>query len=422
MKPARPGHSTPHPSPAPNALTGFAVCPSGLEEVLAAELATFPGFSQVKTGRGGAHFHANAAGLARANIWARVPTRLLIQVARVSIRQAKDILSQVSRIAWEDWFTHHNTFRIDFSVGREPRLAEPLARNYAALLIKDGICDRFRDKTGQRPSVDTDRPDIRVWAYLDQNDLTLYLDTSGEPLFKRGWRRSKGDAPLRENLAAALIIMTGWDRHAPLADPFCGSGTLLIEAMQIACGLPPGFHPHSPRSFAAEKFRPQSPMGQVNWRVLRQEAQQKIDDAQQLPPKLSMWGSDIDPALIRVAQDNASRALPPAIAAQIEWKAQPFRTAAAPASAGVLVTNPPYGKRLERSGEGFDFERELAETLKKHFAGWQAWILTDNLKFESALRLKSSRRIPVFNGDLDCRWMRFDMVSGSMREPKETHD
>ena len=399
-----------------------------------------PDFSQVKAGRGGATFIATADAIARANLWARIPTRLLIQAGQVSLRSAKDILTGTTNIAWEDWFTIKETLRIDFTVGREPRLAEPLARNYATLLIKDGICDRFRLKTSERPSIDTQFPDIRVWAYLDQNLLTLYLDTSGEPLFKRGWRRSKGEAPLRENLAAALILLSGWDRQSPLLDPFCGSGTLLIEAMQQACGLPPGFHPRQPRTFSAEKFHPRSPMGQVNWSRLRQDAQRKIEEAQaraqhhQLPP---MLGSDLDPQLIHVAQQNAARALPAEIASAITWQVSSFTDITPSHGPGLWVTNPPYGKRLvrpqdsraggprEESGAGtedsFEFERELGEVLKKKFAGWQAWILTDNLKLESAMRLKAARRIPVFNGDLDCRWMRFDMVSGSNREKQSGH-
>jgi putative N6-adenine-specific DNA methylase len=340
-----------------------------------------------------------------------------VQVGRMTIRDPKDILTGTTNIAWEEWFSIHEAIRIDFSVGREPKLAAPLARNYATLLIKDGICDRFRMKTGERPSIDTQLPDIRVWAYLDQNNLTLYIDTSGEPLFKRGWRRGKGDAPLRENLAAALIAMTEWDGKTALMDPFCGSGTLLIEAMQRACGLPPNFLPRSPRSFSAEKLQRRSPMGSVDWSKLRDEAGQAIENAianVATTPLPAMVGSDIDEQLIGIAQENAARALPTPIAAAIHWQVASFKEATPHAQKGLWVTNPPYGKRLGR--ESIDFEREIAEVLKRQFAGWQAWILTDNLKLESAMRLKSSRRVPVFNGDLDCRWMKFDMVSGSMRD------
>jgi putative N6-adenine-specific DNA methylase len=423
-------------------LNGFAVCPAGLEETLEQELALMPGFQEIKKGRGGVRFAASPDSIAHANLWARVPTRLLIEVGTGSVRKQDDIHAIALRVLWEQWFTFRQTLRIDLAVGREPKLEKPLARNFATLLIKDGICDRFRKARGERPSIDTTHPDIRVWAYLDQNELTLYIDTSGEPLFKRGWRQSKGEAPLRENLAAALVMMSQWDGKTPLLDPFCGSGTLLIEALQCALRLPPGYVPSAPREFAAERFHANSPMGQVNWQALRAKAKQDIERVEKefssggaaiRLPKIN--GSDRDSRMIRVAKENAERALPLPIASAIEWKVCAFEEVTPNAGHGLLIANPPYGKRLEKrmgpadtpmeaenAGSAaeqvdFSFERGIAETLKKKFAGWSAWLLTDDLKLESHMRLKASRRIPVFNGDIECRWMRFDMVAGSMRDP-----
>jgi putative N6-adenine-specific DNA methylase len=439
-----PGRSGSRPAPRANPkantqtssrLAGFAVCPSGLEDALTEELKTLPGFQEVIKGRGGARFVANPEAIARANIWARIPTRILIEVGSGTIREPDDIRLISTKILWENWFTVTQTLRIDLAVGREPKLDKPLARNFATLLVKDGICDRFRIARGKRPSIDTAHPDIRVWAFLDQNTLTIYLDSSGEPLFKRGWRQAKGDAPLRENLAAALVAMTEWDGQAPLMDPFCGSGTLLIEAMQRALKLPPGYTPGAPRSFAAEGFHPTSPMGQVNWRALRAQAKEAIDRVTTGVSIPAMQGSDIDSRMVALAQQNAVRALPEVAAQAIEWKTGAFRDVVPIADHGVLVTNPPYGKRLEQDGrfrgrnadgevdgdaeasdDTHEFERAIAETLKKHYSGWQAWILSDNLKLETAMRLKAARRVPVFNGDIECRWVRFDMVAGSMRE------
>ena len=421
-------------------LSGFAVCPSGLEDALTEELQSLPGFQEVFKGRGGARFVASPEAIARANIWARIPTRILIEVGGGAIRQPDDIRQIATRILWENWFTVSQTLRIDLAVGREPRLEKPLARNFATLLVKDGICDRFRIARGNRPSIDTTHPDIRVWAFIDQNTITIYLDTSGEPLFKRGWRQAKGEAPLRENLAAALIAMSQWDGKSPVMDPFCGSGTLLIEAMQRALKLPPGYTPGAPRSFAAEGFHPTSPMGQVNWRALRAEAKESIERTIEntktgaLIPK--MQGSDIDSRMVALAQQNTARALPEAAAHAIDWRTAAFRETTPIADHGMLITNPPYGKRLEQDGrfraqsandndsdesnessaESHEFERSLAEILKKNYAGWQAWVLSDNLKLETAMRLKATRRVPVYNGDIECRWVRFDMVAGSMRE------
>lgn len=397
-------------------LHGFAVCPSGLEEPLTAELIGLSGFTEVRPGRGGAQFLADATAIARANLWAAIPTRILVQVGKFQIKSAKELLTGATNVPWDSWFSSKETIRVDLTVGREPKLTDSLARSYAALLIKDGVCDRFRNKYGERPSVDTQHPDIRIWVYIDQNLVTLYLDTSGEPLFKRGWRTAKGEAPLRENLAAALIAMTQWNGKDALLDPFCGSGTLLIEAMRQACGLPPGYLAQAPRSFSAEKFRKNSPMGDVDWNALRKKAKEAIENAlnrARLDGLPSLLGSDNDPRLIRIAQENASRALPTEIASAIQWKCQPVTEATPHAASGLILTNPPYGERLEKADEQFD--RSFAQVLKQKFPGWQAWVLTDNLKLESAMRLKSSRRIPVFNGDLDCRWMRFDMISGSLR-------
>jgi 23S rRNA G2445 N2-methylase RlmL len=231
---------------------------------------------------------------------------------------------------------------------------------------------------------------------------------------------------LRENLAAALVALTDWDGRSPVMDPFCGSGTLLIEAMQQALRLPAGYLAQSPRAFAAEHFHAQSPMGQVNWQALRAEAKEAIDRAAESIARPSMGvgkievprmqGSDIDPKMVEVAKQNARRALPAAAADRIEWQSAAFETLTPIASQGLLITNPPYGKRLEQPGEAAAFERSLGETLKRAFAGWQAWVLSDDLKLDSGMRLKASRRVPVFNGDIECRWMRFDMVAGSNRE------
>jgi putative N6-adenine-specific DNA methylase len=431
-------------SPQGKILNGFAVCPAGLEETLEQELALMAGFQEIKKGRGGARFSASPESIAQANIWARVPTRLLIEVGKGSVRKQEDIREIATRVLWEQWFSFRQTLRIDLAVGREPRLEKPLARNFATLLVKDGICDRFRKARGERPSIDTTHPDIRVWAYLDQNELTLYIDTSGEPLFKRGWRQSKGEAPLRENLAAALVMMSQWSGRETLLDPFCGSGTLIIEALQLALRLPPGYVQSAPREFAAERFHANSPMGQVNWQALRAKAKQAIERVEKEfssggaaagLPRIS--GSDRDSRMIQVAKENAQRALPAQIANLIDWRVGSFEETAPSAAPGVLITNPPYGKRLEKralaGSEGTDktpaldteqadysFERGIAEALKKKFAGWSAWILTDDLKLESHMRLRASRRIPVFNGDIECRWMRFDMVAGSMRDSGRT--
>ena len=333
------------------------------------------------------------------------------------------------------------TFRVDVNQARPPTAA--INKALAALKVKDGIVDRFRERTGRRPSVDTHQPDHRIWLFIDGEKATLSIDTSGEPLFKRGWRRSKGEAPLRENLAAALVAMAFADGDAreegrPLAllDPMCGSGTLLIEAYQRLARLAPGYCPSAVRSFACEAYEPSSPFAQVNFAELRGECRDAWEKAESAGPSVlrlpAGFGRDISPEMVEAAKSNAGRALPSSVAASIEWSVGDFLEQPAPAADGVALCNPPYGQRIrlladEESPEEDDGStglteipdmRRLSESMKRSYPGWAFWLLSDDRKLESSLRLKATRRIPVYNGDLECRWMRFDMISGSARRPE----
>jgi putative N6-adenine-specific DNA methylase len=409
-------------------LSAFAVCPSGLESCLAEELSRIEGVGEVQAGKAGCWFRADAAAIARANLWCRIPTRILLMLDQLRLRSADDLYAAAKRLPWEKYLHPAQTIRIDVNQGR-PAPFE-LALPFAGFKVKDGLCDRLRDLTGERPSVDTRNPDIRIWVYIDGDKATLSIDTSGEPLFKRGWRLAKGEAPLRENLAAALVQMTGVMPMGPqsqppqvILDPMAGSGTLLIEAASLLAGLAPGFHPTNPRRFACEDFNKASPFGRVDFLALRADCAAAWAQATtlQLP---QMVGRDLDERLVRVAKDNAARALPPAISRQLVFEEADFFEVAAPTvltdntaaeTPNLLITNLPYGKRVQMSE---DEPRRLSETLKRQYAGYQAWLLTDNLKLDSAIRLKAGRRVPVFNGDIECRWMRFDMVAGSARRER----
>lgn len=395
--------------------SAFAVCPAGLEDLLLEELQGQPGISEASSGRGGVWFRAEATAIARANLWCRIPTRILLAVEQFRLRRAEDLIEAARRVPWEQYFGPDQTFRVDVNQARRPLFA--LAPNFAVLKIKDGVCDRFRELTGRRPSIETQIPDQRLWLFIDGEKATLSMDTSGEPLFKRGWRMAKGQAPLRENLAAALVAVAQWQPGQPLFDPFCGSGTLLIEALQRAAGLAPGFHPSRVRSFSCEQWGPRSSFGRVPWAGLRQECALAWQSAEEAfgNRSLQIVGRDLDSQAIKAAQANAARALPAGLAEKILWQEADFAHADAPAPSGLLITNPPYGERLEIVG--MDDNRQFSEVLKRHYAGWTAWVLAHDLKFDSTIRLKATRRMPVFNGDLECRWMRFDMVQGSARQP-----
>jgi putative N6-adenine-specific DNA methylase len=376
----------------------FAPCPTGLEEALAAELSAL-GYAQVQPTRAGCHFVADWWGVQRANLYTRLATRILVRLGQAPVQHEDDILELAQSIGWERWFGAEHTLRVDTSAVKSPMQS----LQYCNLRAKDGICDRLRDMEGARPSIDTVRPDARVHLFLSHDTGTMYLDTSGESLFKRGWRLDKGDAPLRENLAAGLLALSGWDPEAALLDPFCGSGTILIEAAWIALGVPPGIT----RPFGFERLRDHDA---GRWEDLKDEARSRI------LPELSspLIGIDANPEAIEAARRNAERAF--LTEDTIQFELGDARDAVAPAPSGWIVTNPPYGERLDE--EDVEFWREWSACLKKEFAGWQVNVITSDLDLPKHLRLKADRRTPIFNGALDCRLFSFELVANSYRDDR----
>jgi putative N6-adenine-specific DNA methylase len=271
------------------------------------------------------------------------------------------------------------------------------------------VCDRFRDKGGKRPSIDRTNPDVRVHAFLEATRATLYLDTSGEPLFKRGWRTGAADAPLRENLAAGMLRVSGWKPGTVLFDPMCGSGTILIEAAQMVQGIPPGAR----RSFAFEKFNSFVP-----------EPWQKMKAAikpNPLPTEPTIFGSDISGDMVAMTRHNLKVA---GIMFDVPLKQIEAQEVKPPTEQpGILLTNPPYGERIGVRGDStmpademsVAFYSALGTTLKQRFAGWTVFLFTADLTLPKLLRLKEARKTPFFNGALECRLFRFDMVAGYNR-------
>lgn len=374
----------------------FAPCPVGLEQALTAELSAL-GFDQVTPTRAGVHFEVDWWGVQRANLYSRLATRILVRVAHGSVLKEDDIYDLARTVRWERWFGAEHTLRVDTSAVKSPFKS----LQFCNLRAKDGICDHLRDLEGERPSIDTVRPDARVHLFLSNDSGTLYLDTSGESLFKRGWRLDKGEAPLRENLAAGLLALSGWDPEAPLVDPFCGSGTILIEAAWIALGVPPGIQ----RPFGFERLRGHQPN---RWQDLKEEARSRIKPELDIP----LIGIDVDPMAIEAAMRNMERAW--LTEDTIQFEVGDARQAVAPAPKGWMVTNPPYGERLDDTES--EFWREWSACLKKKFVGWQVNIITSDLELPSRMRLKPKRRIPIFNGALDCRLFSFELVERSYRD------
>ena len=374
----------------------FASCPIGIEEALAQELRGL-GFQDVQAARSGVRLRTDWQGVMRANLYSRLAIRILVQVAHAPVTSEDDIYELASQVPWERWFGAEQTLRVDTSAIRSPMQS----LQFCNLRAKDGIVDRLRQVEGDRPSIDTVRPDAKVHLFLDSETATLYLDTSGESLFKRGWRFSKGQAPLRENLAAGILHIAGWDPSQPLYDPFCGSGTILIEAAWMAQKVPPGIM----RPFSFERLRG---FQRNQWLSLKEEAYDNILEDLETP----IFGSDIDPQVIQAAQDNLARAqLSPS---SIRFENIDALNIKAPAPQGFLISNPPYGERLGE--QDLEFWRDWSSVLKNEFANWQVHLITNDLELPKKLRLKPRRRTPVFNGDIECRLFGFEMVSDSYRD------
>ena len=383
----------------------FAPCPRGLEAVLQEELREL-GVQHCADAPGGVHFRGSWRDVYRVNLRSRIASRVLVQIAKAAYRTEDDVNKLAHSQAWEAWFTAEQTLRVDVTATKCPlRSVE-----FVTLRIKDGVCDRFREASGIRPSIDTRQPDVRVYGFLDERSCTLYLDTSGDALFKRGWRLETGDAPLRENLAAGILRLAGWRPGIALLDPMCGSGTFAVEAAQIALGIASGGN----RTFGFERLKN---FDAVLWDSVRAEV---VDSN---PEALAMISaSDVSGDAVVATRANLIRAgIADEYAGSIAPKQIDARHVRAQASSGVMVVNPPYGERIGVRGdeEASEFFAQFGNTLKQRFAGWQCYVLTSDMVFQKKLRLAPSRRTPLFNGAIECRLFRFELVTGSNRGPTD---
>jgi putative N6-adenine-specific DNA methylase len=402
----------------------FLPCAQGVEPLLADELQRLPGLAgtRIEPWRGGVVVHARHVDAVpqlamHCNLESRLAQRVLWPVAHRPYRGEDDLYALARELDWRVWMGPKQTLKVDVTAARSPLKS----LNFAALRIKDGVCDMLRDAVGERPSVDTRRPDIPLLLHLTADEATLYVDTSGEALFKRGWRDDKGEAPLKETLAAAMLAAAGWQGRAedgPLLDPCCGAGTIAIEAAQLACGIAPGLQ----RRFAFERMAPFRAHG-PQWQRLQREARERIH-----APAVVVFAGDVSFRMTDFATRNAERA---GVKHAIEFKTADALQRPVPAAAGTLMLNPPYGERIAPKGQGqgaaraareqFDDEAgadqffgQLASHWKKHYAGWTAWVLSPDAKLPSKMRLKESRRVPLWNGPIECRLFRFDLVAGRM--------
>jgi putative N6-adenine-specific DNA methylase len=376
----------------------FSPCPRGLEAALAAELEGL-GAVDVTTTDGGTAFAGPVELAYRANLESRLASRVLWRVGQGAYRDENDVYELARTLDWPRWFRVDRTLRVDVAATRSPLTS----LEFVTLRIKDAVCDRHRAAGGVRPSISKDRPDVRVHAYLTATDASFYLDTSGEPLFKRGYRRETADAPLRENLAAGLLRLCGWKPGTPLLDPLCGSGTIAIEAALMALDSAPGLK----RTFGFQKL---AWYDGPTWQRIKQAAQRRAKP----PAPAAIWASDTDAAAVDQCRRNAAAA---GIEGAVHIERADALTTLPPAPTGVIVSNPPYGVRLADSGALAAFYPRLGDALKQRYAGWTAYFLSGDARLPKLIGLKASRRTPLFNGALECRLYEYRLIAGSMRSP-----
>lgn len=377
----------------------FATCPRGLEELLVAELQA-AGAQVVRQLPAGVLFTADTAAEMRANLSSRIATRILRKVGYTRYRKEEHIYRAALDLPWPDWFDVKKTIAV--KVGAQNAPLKSL--NFITLKIKDAICDRFREETRERPSVDTDAPDVPVYAFFTSDAVTFYLDTSGEPLFKRGFKREASAASIKENLAAGLLLLSGWEPGTPLLDPMCGAGTILLEAADMAFRRAPG----RARHFAFEHYRD---FDAVLWQRLKREAQACEKPVIPLP----LYGADQDRWVLDKARNNLAAA---GYGDVVQLQVADALDLKAPVPAGTIVTNPPYGERLGEADDLAEWYPLLGDWLKKNFAGWEAWIISGDPLLPKLMGLKASRRIPLFNGPIETRFLQYKLIAGSMRDKK----
>ncbi len=372
----------------------------GLEEVLVDELRQL-GATIEHVGSRAVEFSGDKKLLYNTVLWSRTAMRLLRPFADFYARDERALYDEVARIDWRKYIRPGQTFAITAVVNKSS-FEHSL---YVAQLTKDAIVDQFRERTGERPSIDTRNPDIRIHLRMLENEVILSLDAAGDSLHRRGYRKGTNEAPLNEVLAAGLILLSGWDKKSPLLDPMCGSGTLLTEAGLIAQRIAPGlFHQGK---FGFENW---PDFDAKLWERVREEAEaQRLEE-----PQAYLAGSDLDPRVIDHAAQNIEAA---GLDDCIRLSVRDVRDARPPQDQppGLVIMNPPYGERIGEEAQMAALYKTIGDALKTNFQGYEAFIFTGNLEAAKSIGLKVSRRIPLFNGPIDCRLLKYELYRGSRR-------
>ncbi len=373
----------------------------GLEEILAEELMTL-GADNVQIGRRMVSFTGDKEMLYRANFCLRTAIRVLKPIKQFSAKTADEVYEQVKAVDWSEYLDNKKTFAIDSVVYSE----EFRHSGFVAYKVKDAIVDYFREKTGERPNVRLNNPDVLINIHISHTECTLSLDSSGESLHRRGYRNEAVEAPLNEVLAAGIILMTGWRGECDLIDPMCGSGTIPIEAALIARNIAPGVFR---KGFAFEK-----------WADFDQELFDKVynDDTQEREFTHKIYGYDNNPKANEIATHNVKSA---GVAKDIVLKLQPIQQFEQPENESIMITNPPYGERIS-TNDLLGLYETIGERLKHAFIGGKAWILSYRKECFDSIGLKATDKVPLFNGALECELRKYEIFDGKYKAFKQNEE
>lgn len=370
----------------------FAMTSRGLSDVLERELKSL-GMEKVLRGPGGVYFEGNWANCYRANLRSRIATRILLPILDFPAYKPEDLYHNIRKHDFTKYIDPQGTIAVEASVRDSGAFRD---QRFVAMKVKDAVVDQFRQKFDERPDVETAAPDLKIVVRAVKNNFSVSIDTSGEPLFKRGYRTGHVEAHVKEHLAAGLLSLTDWQCDVPVVDPMCGSGTFLIEAALQALRISPGT---LRQRFAFQKLRG---FQRVEWEREVNEAMSEERD--ELPFKF--YGFDIDRQALKVAQRSAEEA---GVAEVVEFQRHPMETLVAPADKGIMIVDPPYGARTGTKDEWIETYKNLAHVMKTGFKGWDCYVLSGEPELSAAMKLKAERKFPVYNGPIECRLLKYRM-------------
>jgi putative N6-adenine-specific DNA methylase len=373
----------------------------GLEEVLAAELLKLGAKNIEKLPRA-VSFTGDKGFMYKANFCLRTATRVLKPLHTFRVQNEEDLYSKIKRIEWEQYLHELDTLAVDTSL----RTDFFLHSQFVSQKVKDAVVDRFRERTGKRPSVDLERPWLRINIHIHDNECTVSLDSSGSSLHKRGYRDKTNLAPLNEVLAAGLIALTGWNKRSTFIDPMCGSGTIVTEAALMAGNIPPGYYR---KEFGFQTWKDYD---DKLWELIQESVLKKI-----VNEDITIYGSDISPNVSKKAKQNVKEARVEDMVQISTCAFEDLQKPEGPGAGGVILMNPPYGERMDKDDIG-KLYKSIGDTLKKNWSGYDAWLITSNMEAVKQIGLRHSRRITVYNGGLECKFLKYEMYPGTKKVHK----